>query len=58
MHDLYFILVDEFVEKNDTLVVPDLDSAILTACRDKAQVMAIRTTDDVLLVTLRLATLD
>ena len=58
MNYLDFIPVDELVEQDDSFVVPDLDTAILTACRDQAQIVSVGATDDVLFVAARFATLD
>jgi len=56
--DLDFVLVDEFVEEDYSLVVPDLNLAVLTSSGNQSEVVSVSTTDDVLLVAVRFATLD
>ena len=58
MHDLDLIFMDEFVQESGSLVVPDPDSAILTASCDQAEVVAVRATYNVLLVAVGLASFD
>ena len=58
MHDLNFKLVDKLVDLNDSLVVPDLDPAVLTSRSDEAKIVTIGTADDVFLMTFGLASLD
>jgi len=58
VHDLNFKLVHKLVDLNDSLVVPDLDPAVLTSRSDEAKIVTIGTADDVFLMTFGLASLD
>ena len=58
MDDLHVVLVWELIKQDHTLVVPYFDLLIWTTSRNQAQIVRVRTADDVTLVTVSFASLD
>ena len=58
VYDLDLQFMDEFVNLCNSLIVPQLDSIVLTACRNQTKMVRICTTNDVFLMTVGLGSFD